>query len=174
ALADAGFRRAPVRVLAPESPPYDGAALAALPPLDAHAAPGLQVLVLRGEAGSDGWIETLRARGARVDVLAAYRNEPVEPPAAVIAALHRWLDDDAQPVRFVVTQSSAVARLDALLARAGLRERAMRAPALAIHPRIVCTLRDIGWRDVRSIEPGEHALGLALESASDSSSRHGV
>lgn len=166
ALNDAGFRRVPLRVLSPDAPPFDGAALATLPPLDSPA--GLRVLVLRGESGSDAWIETLRARGARIDVLAAYRHEALEPDAGALEVLRGWLDDPAQPVRFIVTQASGVARLDAVLAHAGLRERAVRRTAFAIHPRIARALRDAGWRDVRSIEPGECALALAIESASDS------
>ncbi len=171
-LQHAGFRRAPLRVLSPDEPPFDGAALASRPPLDDPA--GLRVLVLRGETGSDAWIDALRERGAKVDVVAAYRNEPCEPDAAALDALRRWLDDETRPPCFVVTQASGVERLDAVLDRAGLRERAMRQTVLAIHPRIVRALRDAGWRDVRSIEPGERGLARALESASDSSSRDGV
>lgn len=172
ALRDAGFRRAPRRVISPDAPPFDGAALAALAPLDDPA--GLRVLVLRGETGSEGWLDALRARGAKIDVLAAYRHETLDPGGDALEALRRWLDDEARPVRFVVAQAAGVARLDAVLDRSGLRERAKRQAALAIHPRIARALRDAGWRDVRTIEPGEQALVSALESASDSSSRHGV
>jgi len=172
ALDDAAFRRAPLRVISPEAPPFDGAALACLPPLDDPSAS--TVLVLRGESGSDAWIDALRERGARVDVLAAYRHAVQEPEAAALETLRRWLADENQPVRFVVTQAAGVARLDAVLERARLRERAKRQPALAIHPRIARALRDARWRDVRTIDPGERALLLALESASDSSSPDGV
>ncbi len=171
-LQNAGFRRAPLRVLSPPGPPFDGQALACRPPLDDPA--GLRVLVVRGESGSDTWIDALRERGAKVEVLAAYRHEPCEPDAAALDSLRRWLDDGAPPTCFVVTQTSGVERLGAVLDRVGLRERAMRQTALAIHPRIVRALRDAGWHDVRSIEPGEHALSCALESASDSSSRDRV
>jgi len=172
AFDDAGFRRAPLRILAPQEPPFDGTALAGLAPLDAPS--GLRVLVLRGESGSDGWIDALRARGARVEVVAAYRHEALEPAAAAIDALRGWLDDEARPVCFVVAQAAGVARLDLVLARAGLGERVKRCIVFAIHPRIAQALREVGWRDVRAIEPGERALARALESASDSSSRHVV
>ncbi|MCO5101631.1 MAG: uroporphyrinogen-III synthase [Burkholderiaceae bacterium] len=172
ALEDATFRRAPLRVVSPEAPPFDAAALACLPPLDDPSA--CRVLVLRGERGSDAWIDALRERGARVDVLAAYRHALQEPEAAALEMLRRWLADENRPVCFVVAQAAGVARLDAFLERARLRERATRQPALAIHPRIAQALRDAGWRDVRNIDPGERALLLALESASDSSSPDGV
>ncbi len=172
AIVDAGFRQPPSRVLSPEAPPFDGEALAVLAPLDAPA--GLRVLVLRGESGSDAWIEGLRARGAQVDVVAAYRHERVEPGADALDTLHAWLDDEGQPVRFVVTQTATVDRLDAVLAGADLQRQAKRTTAITIHERIASALRKAGWRDVRQVQPGDPALMLALESASDSSSRHGV
>ncbi|MBW7925125.1 MAG: uroporphyrinogen-III synthase [Burkholderiaceae bacterium] len=172
AFDQAGFRRAPLRILSPEEPPFDGAALAALPPLDRPS--GLRVLVLRGESGSDAWIDALRARGASVEVVAAYRHEAIDPDAGALDALRGWLGDEARPLCFVVAQAAGVERLDTVLAHAGLRERAKRRIAFAIHPRIAQALRDVGWRDVRSIAPGEQALARALESASDSSSPHVV
>lgn len=172
ALADAGFRRAPSRVLSPQAPPFDGEALSRLAPLDAPS--GLRVLVLRGESGSQAWIERLRAGGAHVDVVAAYRHEALEPTPDALATLREWLDDDARPLRFVVTQTATVERLDAVLAGAGLQQRARRTTVLTIHARIAVALREAGWRDVRQVDPGEPALTLALESASDSSNHHGV
>ncbi len=172
ALAGAAFRRAPSRVLSPEAPPFDGEALSGLPPLDTPS--GLRVLVLRGESGSEGWIGRLRAGGAQVDVVAAYRHEAREPAADALATLREWLGDEARPVHFVVTQTATVARLDAVLAEAGLQQRARRATVLTIHARIAAALREAGWRDVRQVDPGEPALMLALESASDSSKHHGV
>jgi len=170
ALADAGFRRAPVRVLAPDAPPYDGDALAAR--LANEVPPAARVLVLRGETGSEAWIRTLREGGAQVQVCAAYRHEPVEPRPDALARLRSWLESgDAGAPCFVVTQASSVGRLERVLRGAGLHERAKRAPALAIHPRIADALRDAGWSDVRQVDPGEAALMLALESASHSSSR---
>ncbi len=176
AFDDAGFRRAPLRILSPGEPPFDGAALAALPPLEEPS--GLRVLVLRGESGSDAWIDALRARGASVEVVAAYRHEAIDPDPDALDALRGWLDDAARPPCFapffVFAQAAGVERLDTVLARTGLRERAKRCIALAIHPRIAQALRDAGWRDVRAIAPGEQALARALESASDSSSPHVV
>lgn len=172
ALADAGFRHAPSLVLSPDAPPFDGQALAGLAPLDAPS--GLRLLVLRGESGSDTWIEALRARGAEVDVVAAYRHERVEPGADALETMRAWLDDEASPVRFVVTQTATVERLDAVLAGAGLQRQAKRSTAITIHARISSALRKAGWRDVRQVQPGDQALVLALESASDPSSHHGV
>lgn len=172
AIVDAGFRQPPSRVLSPDTPPFDGEALAGLAPLDDPS--GLRVLVLRGESGSDMWIEGLRARGAQVDVVAAYRHEMIEPDADALATLRAWLVREEQPVCFVVTQTAAVERLDVVLAGADLQRQAKRTTAITIHVRIASALRKAGWRDVRQVQPGDQALMLALESASDSSSRHGV
>lgn len=175
AIDDAPWpQHAPRRVLSPAHAPFDGAALASLPPLDSPA--GLRVLVLRGESGNDEWIERLRDRGATVEVHAAYRHEAVEPCADSLRALRDWFEaasPPSQPLVFAVTQVATVARLEAALAHAGLLGAAHGKTILAIHPRIEAALRAVGWRDVRCIEPGERALVLALESASDGSSRHG-
>lgn len=165
------FRCAPSRVLAPERAPYDGASLVARLLREAPAAP--RVLVLRGETGSEGWIETLRARQAQVEVRAAYRHEPLEPAPDALATLRAWLQDDAPAPFFVVTQVAGAGRLERALRDTGLCERALRMPALAIHPRIADALRSAGWADVRQVDPGERALRLAIESAVDSSSHNG-
>lgn len=169
ALRESGLPLDPARILCPREPPFDADALLALAPLDAPA--GLRIAVLRGMQGNDRWIERLRERGATVETCALYRNEPLAAEDGAIDTLRAWLSDAALPV-FVVAQLSAVDRLEALLALADLREAAHEAPALAIHPRIVAALSDAGWVRAQAVEPGEVALGLALESASPSSSQH--
>ncbi len=159
------------RVLYPRQPPYDAQALITLAPLDAPA--GLRILVLRGAQGGDRWIERLRNGGATVETCALYRNEPLDIKDEAVEGLRAWLAGTAVPV-LVVTQVASVTRLETLFAGAGLREAAHAWRVMAIHPRIVAALHDAGWADVREIAPGDRALELALESASDSSSPHGV
>lgn len=171
AIADSGLPVEPARVLMPDGPPFDADALVATPPLDAPR--GLRILVLRGEGGSEGWIARLRAGGAAVETCELYRREPLDPPQDALAALRAMLGSAPAPV-FVFTQVEAVARIETLLARAGLSAPAHAVPALAIHSRIVAALRGAGWRVVRAIEPGERALAAALEWAPDSPSSHGV
>lgn len=171
ALDDAGFDQGPERVLVPSQAPYDGASLTTLPPFDAPA--GLRVLVLRGMTGSDDWIDALRARGAHVQVCAAYRHEPIEPAAGALAMLGERPAQELREMQIVVTQTATVARLDEILRQAGIREQVLQMQALAIHPRIVASLQQAGWTRVRQIEPGECALMHALESPSGTTSRDG-
>ncbi len=160
AIAECGLGVVPDRVLQPGGPNFDADALIGTPPL--RAPRGLRVLVLRGRDGSERWIARLREAGASVQTCEIYRREPLEPKAAGLANLRALLEDGPSPV-FVFTQRDAVERFEALLARAGLAERAHAAPALAIHARIVAALQACGWREVRAIEPGDRALAAALE-----------
>lgn len=171
AIVDSGLPVDPSRVLLPDGPPFDADALVATAPFSSPQ--GLRILVLRGEGGSERWIERLRAGGALVQTCELYRREAIDPPGASLAALRAMLDDGPAPV-FVFTQVDAVARLEALLAGASLAAPAHAAPALAIHERIASALRRAGWAEVRTIAPGERALAAALELAPDSSSSHSV
>ncbi|MBX3589856.1 MAG: uroporphyrinogen-III synthase [Burkholderiaceae bacterium] len=171
AIADSGMAVDPDRVLRPAGPTFDADALVDTPPLCAPQ--GLRILVLRGEGGSEGWIERLRAAGARVETCEVYRREPLEPSAATLAALRALLERGPAPV-FVFTQREAVDRLEGTLERASLAGRAHASLALAIHARIADALRARGWIDVRAIEPGDRALAAALELPPDSPSSHCV
>lgn len=167
AIVDSGLPVEPSRVLLPDGPPFDADALVATAPLSSPR--GLRILVLRGEGGSERWIQRLRTGGALVHTCELYRREPIDPTDASLAALRAMFDDGPAPA-FVFTQVEAVARLEALLAGASLAAPAHAAPALAIHERIAAALRRAGWADVRTIAPGERALAAALELAPDSSS----
>ncbi|GMV01525.1 MAG: uroporphyrinogen-III synthase [Burkholderiaceae bacterium] len=171
AIADCALGVAPDRLRHPEGPVFDADALIDTPPLNAPR--GLRVLVLRGDGGSERWIARLRAAGASVETCEIYRREPIAPPPATLRALRELLDRTPAPV-FVFTQRDAVERIAALLGRAGLKARAHRAPALAIHARIVTALRDDGWREVHAIDPGDRALAAALELFPESPSSHRV
>ena len=66
-------------------PREDSEGLLALPALaDALQRPEPQVLLLRGEGGRDLLVETLSARGARVEVLELYRRQCPQYPAGQV------------------------------------------------------------------------------------------
>lgn len=104
AIADSAMAVDPARVLRPAGPTFDADALVDTPPL--RAPKGLRILVLRGEGGSEGWIERLRTAGARVETCEVYRREPLEPSDAMLAALRALLERGPAPV-FVFTQREA-------------------------------------------------------------------
>ncbi|MFT4101289.1 MAG: uroporphyrinogen-III synthase [Burkholderiaceae bacterium] len=154
-------------VIHPASAPFDADRLIDEPALRDCA--GLRVLVLRGETGSDGWIDTLRRRGAIVTVLSLYRNAPLEPGADGLGALREWLArapaDGAPAVCWLFNQTAIAVRCCAWLRVTGQSALADRHRALAIHPRIVQALSGQGWRQVSLIEPGEASLLAAIESS---------
>jgi uroporphyrinogen-III synthase len=149
------------RWVRPARAPYDAQALLATPPFDAPA--GRSMLVIRGEGGRDDWIDTLRARGARVQTVAVLRAEPLDPDPVALAQACGWLaaSISEEPVAFVFTTGDAIERLDPLLPAAG-RATAI---ALAVHPRLVGRLGELGWSTARLLEPGEAGLRLGIESA---------
>jgi len=161
ALRSAGLHAPPgCRWIRPERAPYDAQALLGEPPFDAPA--GLSMLVIRGERGRDDWIAALRERGARVEVAAVLRAEPIAPDPARLDEAGGWLAQARdEPVAFVFSTADAMDRLDPVLPHAG---RAV-ATALAVHPRLVARLRELGWSQARLLEPGEDGLRLALESS---------
>jgi uroporphyrinogen-III synthase len=144
----------------PESPPFDAGALIAQPPFDRPA--GLRMMVLRGERGRDDWIDTLRARGAQLSVVAVHQATALSLPRADLSRAADWLvrPADGPPAVFVFTARDAIEQLAEALPEAG---RAL-ALALTVHPRLAEALRQRGWARVRLIEPGEAGLLAALES----------
>jgi uroporphyrinogen-III synthase len=129
---------------------------------------GRQVCVVRGEDGRDWLAEQLRAAGATVDFVAAYRRAPphLNPAeAAVLAAAA------AAPARhaFAFGSSEAVAHLRALQPQADWSA----ALALTGHPRIAEAARAAGFGRVLVLPPQDvladgaaaHAAALAADDA---------
>ena len=153
---------APSSIVCPEMPPWDAASLIAARPFVAPE--GLRCLVIRGDGGRESWIESLRDRGAHVEVLAIYRRRVVEPAAEVIEALRAWVVD-VEPIDWVFTQTATIATCRNLLGERFGSKRSGRDRALVVHPRIADEARAAGFNRVAIVEPGVEALAAALESA---------
>lgn len=134
-----------------DAPRFDSEALWAL--LQHHDWTGRSALIVRGEEGRDWLAETLRARGARVVFVAAYRRVlPAFGPeerALLTAGLadpdhHLWL----------FSSSEAVANLLALAPGAVWAQ----AQALASHPRIAQAARQAGFGAVAIVPPTPEAV----------------
>jgi uroporphyrinogen-III synthase len=116
---------------------------------------GRRVLVVRGEDGRDWLAETLRAAGASVDFVAAYRRQPpvlnLDGQRLLAAAL-------ARPRRHVwlFSSSEAVGHLGSLAPFADWSAGS----AIASHPRIVEAARQLGFRRV-GLAPSSPADVLA-------------
>lgn len=156
ALLEAGLPPGQIVAPAADSPRFDSEALWAL--LAGESWAGRHVLVVRGEDGRDWFAQTLRAQGAVVDFVAAYRRLPPQPgeaerrriaDALAAPAAHLWL----------FSSSEAVARLQALAPGADWSA----AQALASHPRIAASVRGAGFGRVDEAPPTVEAVLQRLQ-----------
>ena len=152
----------------------DGATLAAELPVQ----PGQPVLLARAELADAALPETLRARGATVAEVVAYRT--VEGPTASIARLAETLDDG--PVDAIVVTSGSTARgLLALAADDEVRARLRATPVVAIGAPSTAAAHEAGFAivvtapspDPTAVAPfAAAALGIASpETVSSGGSR---
>jgi uroporphyrinogen-III synthase len=143
----------------PGRPPYDAAALLREPAF--AVGPGSTLLVVRGETGRDDWIDDLRARGARVGIVAVLRSEPVDPDPGAVEVARAWLGEaGAVPLAMVFTTVDAIDRVSAALPDHGRDV----AHACAVHPRQVARLQAQGWVRAELLAPGEAGLLAGIES----------
>lgn len=127
---------------------------------------GRRVLVVRGEDGRDWLSDALRAAGAEVEFVAAYRRtapswgaDERALLAAAEAAPQHWL--------WLFSSSEAVHHLRALAPAADWRA----ARAAASHPRIAAAAREVGFGWVDEVVPSADAIAalvtIAARAASD-------
>ena len=118
---------------------------------------GRRVLVVRGEDGRDWLADTLRARRATVDFVAAYRRRLPTLDAAESALLHSALAAPAAH-RWLFSSSEAVGNLRRLAPAADWS----RSAALATHPRIASAARQAGFGRVELAAPAPAAVVALL------------
>lgn len=120
---------------------------------------GQRALVVRGASGRDWLADRLRGRGARIEFVAAYaRTAPrlsVEQQALLRDALaapgkHLWL----------FSSSEAITHLQGLAPQADWSQ----ALALATHPRIAHTARQLGIGRVLEARPSAEAVVACIQS----------
>jgi uroporphyrinogen-III synthase len=101
---------------------------------------GLRFLLARAEVARDVIPDALRAAGAQVDVVEAYRNiMPAAAPDLLRAALEKGID------AATFTSSSSVAHLAAAARSAGIAFPLAGVAAISIGPITSQTLRHLGW-----------------------------
>jgi uroporphyrinogen-III synthase len=158
ALQDAGV----ADIVAPAEPPFDSAALWSR--LRDEPFAGREVLIVRGDGGRDEFAASLRAAGATVRFVQAYRRtaprwqagEQALARAALAAPRsHLWL----------LSSGEAVDHLAALLPGADWRA----ARAIASHPRIAERARRAGFGHVTEAPPTLDAQLAAIASVESSS-----
>ncbi len=158
ALRHAGLLPAQIVAPADDAPVFDSEALWAL--LEHEDWTGRRALVVRGEDGRDWFAQTVRARGGKVDFVAAYRRLPpvLEPAGRQLVAeacaapqAHLWL----------FSSSEAVGHLRSIAPDADWSA----ARAAASHPRIAQAARDAGFGTVDLQPPSPAALAAWLGNA---------
>lgn len=126
--------------------------------LRGHDWTGRRVLVVRGEEGRDWLAGTLRAAGATVDFVAAYRRLPPvldDAGRALLAAARAA----PQAHLWAFSSSEAVGHLATLAPGADWSQ----ARAVASHPRIADTVRAAGFGHVQLLPPDPAALAAFVK-----------
>lgn len=153
ALRGHGF----ARVVAPLSG-FDSEAVLALPTFTPAALCGRRVVIFRGDGGRDLLGSELRARGAEVEYVTAYRRYRPEADAAVLTNALR----DGHLDALVLTSSEGVRNLTDMLGREGVRKLAQ-VPVFVPHPRIAGFALEAGFRTVVETDAGDDGILHGLE-----------
>ena len=132
--------------------------------LDLAAFAGRRVLIVRGENGRELMADTLRAAGAQVETVAAYRRSVPELDDALAAELSALL---AQPNDWIITSSEALRGLAGLVRQLdpdkGL-EQLMAQHLIVPHARIAETARSLGCDRITLTGSGDARLLAAIQS----------
>jgi uroporphyrinogen-III synthase len=132
--------------------------------LDLEALAGRRVLIVRGETGRELMADGLRAAGAQVTTVAAYRRQvpPMTPELA--AKLSRLL---ARPNDWIITSSEALRGLLGLVAQLGddtAVEKMQQQHLIVPHARIAETANSLGLTRLTLAGSGDASLLAALQS----------
>ena len=112
---------------------------------------GSRVLLIRAAVARDIIPETLSARGARLDVVDAYRN--VIPEGSVQQIVELFSSTERAPDAATFTSSSTVTNFFALLQCAGMDKAHAGMKAISIGPITSQTLRDHNWEPAAEADP---------------------
>lgn len=132
--------------------------------LDPAALAGRRVLVVRGESGRELLPDALRAAGAEVETVAAYRRTLPRLTPALAATLRGLL---ARRNDWIVTSSEALRGLVDLVGQLGGGANVaelQRQHLLVPHARIAETARALGFADLTLTGSGDDRLLAALQS----------
>lgn len=111
---------------------------------------GQKILLARSELARDLIPDALRAAGAQVDVVDAYRNRmPTDAPERLRAVLERGLD------AATFTSSSCATNLKHAAESAGLAWPLPGVPAISVGPVTSATLCSLGWEPVVEANPSD-------------------
>ena len=139
---------------------------AILPQVGRQVQPGQRILIVRGgdaegrPSGREWLADQLRAAGAEVDEVAAYRRAP---PAAEGLWTARAAAGAQDRSVWLFSSSEAVANLCQCMPQ----QRWQQARALATHPRIAEAARSAGFGSVTMVRPMLDAVAASIKSLHD-------
>ncbi|QAU34814.1 uroporphyrinogen-III synthase [Janthinobacterium sp. 17J80-10] len=132
--------------------------------LDKSLLPGKEVLIIRGENGRELLADALRAAGARVTTVAAYRRSAPVPEAGQFAQLVRLIESSCD---WIVTSSEAMRNLVEIVGQAGGEgavAKMQQQHLLLPHARIAESARLMGFMNITETGSGDEGLLAALQS----------
>jgi uroporphyrinogen-III synthase len=163
ALARHGVTEADTPIHCPRDPAFSDSEHL-LQALDLALLRGRRVLVVRGESGRELLPDALRAAGAEVETVAAYRRSVPLLTPALAATLRRLLDGRND---WIVTSSEALRGLFGLVEQldgAANVEKLQHQHLIVPHARIAETARTLGFADLTLTGSGDERLLAALQS----------
>lgn len=132
--------------------------------LDKSLLQGREVLIIRGESGRELLGDALRAAGAQVSTVAAYRRSAPALDAGQRAQLMRLI---GRPCDWIVTSSEAMRNLVEIVGHAGgaaAVAKMQQQHLLLPHTRIVESARMLGFMNITETGSGDEGLLAALQS----------
>lgn len=163
ALARHGVTSSTATIISPRDPlRTDSQTL--LQALDLDALHGRRVLVIRGETGRELLTDALRAAGAQVTQVAAYRRVTPELDETRRMQLNRLLDS---PNDWIITSSEALrilAHMVEQLEDASALPKMQRQRIILSHARIAETAKVLGFQNITLTGSGDEQLLAALQS----------
>lgn len=163
ALARHGLHAGNASIVSPQDPSRSDSENL-LQSLDLAALAGKEVLIVRGESGRELMADGLRAAGALVTTVAAYRRSVPEMTPALRAQLLSLLDGDND---WIITSSEALRGLLALVGELGAPEyvaKMQQQRVIIPHARIAETAKSLGLTRLSLCGSGDERLLAALQS----------
>ena len=133
--------------------------------LDIERLRASKVLILRGESGRELLADALRAVGAKVEQVAAYRRSAVALTAArsielanLLDSANSWVITSSEALKFLIQD---VEKVDPNHGVAKIQQKKIYVP----HPRILDLAQSLGFREICLTDAGDDGLFSTLQFA---------
>ena len=159
ALLKHGVSAANTTILSPADPTRSDSENL-LESIDLASLRGKRVLIVRGESGRELRADGMRAAGAQVDTLAAYRRTT---PAMTPDLARQLRELTGSPHEWVITSSEAMRGLHALALELAIVAKLQQQHFIVPHARIAQTAQALGYTRLTLTGSGDEAVFAALQ-----------